>query len=70
MQNENHQHQLKILWEDTRDPKAEELLRQAIALILNDPQELSPKGRFDSEPLTGLNEGVPVENENQQTPNQ
>jgi hypothetical protein len=62
MQNKNHLPDLKTLWECVGDPNQEVLLRQAIALILNDPQELSPEANFDKDPLTGLNEGVPVEN--------
>jgi hypothetical protein len=70
MQGQNHHSHLKILWEDTHDPTAEELLRQVIALVLSAPEELSPEAPFDSRELTGLNEDVPVENENQQTTNQ
>ncbi len=70
MQDQNQRPQFKILWERIDDPNAEELLRQAIALILDDPRELSPEVSFDKELLTGLNEGVPVENANQPKLNQ
>jgi hypothetical protein len=70
MQSQNQRPRFKILWEHIGDPNAEELFRQAIALIFDDPQELSPEVHFDKDSLTGLNEGVPVENANQSKLNQ
>ena len=66
--NKNHP-QLAILWEQIDDPNVDRLLRRVVELILNDAQEISPEGRFDTHLLKGLNEGVPVENGNQSQPN-
>jgi len=61
--------QLAILWEHVDDPNVDQLLRRVMELILNDPQKISPEAGFDTNPLKGLNEKVPVENVNQSQPN-
>ncbi len=68
MQDQNHPHTLKIIWEHIDDPHTDDLLLRVLELILNDPQEISPVEGFDKNSLTTLNEGVPVENENKSKP--
>ena len=70
MQAKKNQTQLAILWEQVDDPNVDRLLRRVVELILNDKQEISPNVDFDTHPLKGLNEGVPVENANQSQPNE
>jgi hypothetical protein len=61
MQNNNHRSNLRVHWEFVEDSNADELLRQAVRLILEDRPEPSPDAPVDRESLRTLNEDVPVE---------
>ena len=63
MQDQHSPTHLKAIWEQIDDPDGEKILRQAIKLILNDSQELSPTIHIDKDPLRGINEGVPAEDQ-------
>jgi hypothetical protein len=65
MQNHRHPH-LKVLWEreciDGKDTA--DLLRQIVAIVLKDDDEVSACAGIDMQSPMGINEGVPVENTN------
>jgi len=68
MSNDAREPKLKVRWMTLDDPRAEELLSQAIQLILNDPENSPVPDGIDSHPHLELNERTPVESNIQ--PNQ
>jgi hypothetical protein len=65
MPNNAHEQKLNVRWTIVEDPRAEELLSQAILLILNDPGNSPVPDEIDRHPRLELNERTPVESNNQ-----
>ena len=61
MQNHRQIH-LKVLWEHVDGQDSADLLRQIVALVLKDRDELSPPAGIAMQTQIGINESVPVEN--------
>lgn len=56
-----NQPKIPIVWEQIEDPRGQDLLRQAIQLILRDKQDSADVSPFDKKTQPELNEGTPVE---------
>jgi hypothetical protein len=65
MPNNAREPKLKVRWTTVDDPRADELLSQAIQLILNDPEDSQVPDEIDSHPHLELNDRTPVESNNQ-----
>jgi hypothetical protein len=52
---------IPIVWEHIEDPRGQDLLRQAIRLILRDEQDPPDPSHFDKKSQPELNEETPVE---------
>jgi hypothetical protein len=59
--NRSNEPKIPIVWEHIEDPHGQDLLRQAIQLILKDKQDLVDLSPFDKKSQRELNEGIPVE---------
>jgi hypothetical protein len=67
MQKKDHS-SINIQWELVDNPDSDQLLRQAVALILRELEKGPSSEGFDKIDLTGHAESVLVENNNQSQP--
>jgi hypothetical protein len=61
MSKHTNEPKIPIVWEHIEDPRDQDLLRQAIRLILRDKQDRPAPSLFDKKSQQELNEGTPVE---------
>ena len=59
--NRSNEPKIPIVWEHIEDPHGQDLLRQAIQLILRDKQDPVDRSPFDKKSQQELNEGAPTE---------
>jgi hypothetical protein len=65
MSQKSQQRSLQIIWEYVGHPHAQELISEAIWLILNDDSDRSHNESFDRKSGGGLNKEASVEGNNQ-----
>jgi hypothetical protein len=65
MSQKSQQRNIQIIWKYVGHPHAQELISEAIWLILNDDSDRCRNGSFDMKPRGGLNKRASVEGNGQ-----